>query len=271
MSKDTKNNPIQQDEKIQKALSKLGVGSRRDIEQWIKENRITVNSQPAHLGQRVNITDIITIDGHTIKTPRYIENTRKVLLYNKREGEICTRHDPEGRKTVFDNLPKLKIGRWINIGRLDINTSGLLLFTTDGELANRLMHPSYEMDREYAVRLRGEVTQEMIEKLTQGVMLEDGEAKFTDIQKAPKGDGYNHWYHVVVMEGKNREVRRLWESQGILVSRLKRVRFGPVFLTSRILAGKYRELDINEINILCKEVGLETQNTTESPKRFKRK
>ena len=150
-----------------------------------------------------------------------------------------------------------KEGRWINIGRLDINTTGLLLFTTDGELANRLMHPSYEMDREYAVRVRGEVDDEMIERLKAGVMLEDGPAKFTDIQKAPGGEGFNHWYHCVVMEGRNREVRRLWESQGLVVSRLKRVRFGPVFLNSDLPMGRWREMSQGEIDILAAEVGLQ--------------
>src|SRR5690606_6621497 len=143
-----------------------------------------------------------------------------------------------------------------NVGRLDINTTGLLLFTTDGELANRLMHPSYEMDREYAVRVRGEVTEEMLENLKRGVMLEDGPAKFTDVQEAPGGEGLNHWYHCVVMEGRNREVRRLWESQGVVVSRLKRVRFGPVFLTSELTMGRWREMSQAEVDILSAEVGL---------------
>src|SRR5690606_12570751 len=160
------------------------------------------------------------------------------------------------RPTVFDRLPRPKEGRWINIGRLDINTTGLLLFTTDGELANRLMHPSYEMDREYAVRVRGEVTEEMIEQLKAGVMLEDGPAKFTDIKEAPGGDGLNHWFHCVVMEGRNREVRRLWESQGVVVSRLKRVRFGPVFMTSDLPMGRWREMGQREVDILSEEVGL---------------
>ncbi len=157
---------------------------------------------------------------------------------------------------MFDRLPRLRSGRWINVGRLDINTTGLLMFTTDGELANRLMHPSYEMDREYAVRVRGEVDEEMIERLKAGVMLEDGPAKFSDIQEAPGGEGFNHWYHVVVMEGRNREVRRLWESQGVIVSRLKRVRFGPVFLTSELTMGRYREMGQRELDILSEEVGL---------------
>jgi 23S rRNA pseudouridine2605 synthase len=157
---------------------------------------------------------------------------------------------------VFDRLPRPKNGRWINIGRLDINTTGLLLFTTDGELANRLMHPSYEMDREYAVRVRGEVTDEMIENLKNGVMLEDGPARFTDIKEAPQGDGFNRWFHCVVMEGRNREVRRLWESQGVVVSRLKRVRFGPVFLTADLSVGRWREMEQGEVDILAAEVGL---------------
>jgi 23S rRNA pseudouridine2605 synthase len=157
---------------------------------------------------------------------------------------------------VFDKMPRPKEGRWINIGRLDINTTGLLMFTTDGELANRLMHPSYEMDREYAVRVRGEVDDEMIERLKAGVVLEDGPAKFTDIKQAPGGEGFNHWYHCVVMEGRNREVRRLWESQGLVVSRLKRVRFGPVFLNSDLPMGRWREMSQYEVDILSAEVGL---------------
>jgi 23S rRNA pseudouridine2605 synthase len=240
-------------EKLQKVLARIGVGSRRDVEAWISHGRIKVNGKDATLGQRVDMHDAITIDGKVIKREEAAESVRRVIMYNKPDGEICTRVDPEGRPTVFDKMPKPKEGRWINIGRLDINTTGLLMFTTDGELANRLMHPSYEMDREYAVRVRGEVDDE---RLKAGVVLEDGPAKFTDIKQAPGGEGFNHWYHCVVMEGRNREVRRLWESQGLVVSRLKRVRFGPVFLNSDLPMGRWREMSQYEVDILSAEVGL---------------
>lgn len=243
-------------EKLQKVLARIGVGSRRDVEAWIGEGRIKVNGKVATLGQRVDLHDAISVDGKLIKREEASETVRRVIIYNKPDGEICTRDDPEGRPTVFDRLPRPREGRWINIGRLDINTTGLLMFTTDGELANRLMHPSYEMDREYAVRVRGEVDDDMIARLKEGVVLEDGPAKFTDIQQAPGGEGFNHWYHCVVMEGRNREVRRLWESQGLVVSRLKRVRFGPVFLNSDLPMGRWRELGQHEVDILAAEVGL---------------
>src|SRR5690554_5695517 len=196
-------------EKLQKVLARLGLGSRRDIEGWISAGRLKVNGETATLGQRIEPRDSILLDGRPVRVEEAAQVVRRVMIYNKPDGEVCTRSDPEGRPTVFDRLPRLQSGRWINIGRLDLNTTGLLLFTTDGELANRMMHPSYEMDREYAVRIRGEVTEEMIETLKNGVMLEDGPAKFTDIQEAPGGDGLNRWFHVVVMEGRNREVRRL--------------------------------------------------------------
>lgn len=244
-------------EKLQKVLARLGVASRRDSEQWIKDGRIKVNGLVAHLGMRVTPRDSISVDGEAVKQDKETATLRRVILYNKPEGEVSTRRDPEGRPTVFDRLPRLKSGRWINIGRLDINTTGLLIFTTDGELANRMMHPSNNMDREYAVRVRGEVTDEMIENLKNGVVLEDGPARFTDIQAAPEGEGFNRWFHCVVMEGRNREVRRLWESQGLVVSRLKRVRFGPVFLTSELSVGRWRELSQAEVDILSKECGLE--------------
>ncbi|WP_300730805.1 23S rRNA pseudouridine(2605) synthase RluB [Pseudomonas sp.] len=243
-------------EKLQKVLARIGVGSRRDVESWISQGRIKVNGKDATLGLRVDLHDAISIDGKVIKREEAAESVRRVIMYNKPDGEICTRDDPEGRPTVFDKLPRPKEGRWINIGRLDINTTGLLMFTTDGELANRLMHPSYEMDREYAVRVRGEVDDEMIERLKAGVVLEDGPARFTDIKQAPGGEGFNHWYHCVVMEGRNREVRRLWESQGLVVSRLKRVRFGPVFLNSDLPMGRWREMSQYEVDILSAEVGL---------------
>lgn len=243
-------------EKLQKVLARMGLASRREIESWISAGRVKVNGKDATLGQRVDLHDAIAIDGRVLRREEATENLRRVLIYNKPDGEICTRDDPEKRPTVFDRLPRPKEGRWINIGRLDINTTGLLMFTTDGELANRLMHPSYQMDREYAVRVRGEVDEEMIERLKAGVMLEDGPAKFTDIKEAPGGEGFNHWYHCVVMEGRNREVRRLWESQGLVVSRLKRVRFGPVFMTSDLPMGRWREMGQREVDILSEEVGL---------------
>ncbi|MBF7729506.1 23S rRNA pseudouridine(2605) synthase RluB [Pseudomonas sp. N040] len=243
-------------EKLQKVMARMGLGSRRDIESWISLGRVKVNNLVATLGQRVDSHDAISLDGRLLRREELEESARRVLMYNKPEGQVCTRDDPEGRPTVFEHLPRLKSGRWINIGRLDINTTGLLMFTTDGELANRLMHPSYQMDREYAVRVRGEVDDEMIERLLAGVMLEDGPAKFSDIKKAPGGEGFNHWFHCVVMEGRNREVRRLWESQGVVVSRLKRVRFGPVFLTSDLSVGRWREMVQSEVDILSSEVGL---------------
>ncbi|OOV93307.1 23S rRNA pseudouridylate synthase B [Pseudomonas sp. MF6396] len=243
-------------EKLQKVLARIGVGSRRDVEAWISQGRIKVNGVDATLGQRVDMHDAISVDGRLIKREEAAETVRRVIMYNKPDGEICTRDDPEGRPTVFDRLPRPKEGRWINVGRLDINTTGLLMFTTDGELANRLMHPSSELDREYAVRVRGEVDEDMIARLKAGVVLEDGPARFTDIQEAPGGEGFNHWYHCVVMEGRNREVRRLWESQGLVVSRLKRVRFGPVFLNSDLPMGRWREMSQGEVDILAAEVGL---------------
>ncbi|KFF83201.1 23S rRNA pseudouridine(2605) synthase RluB [Pseudomonas syringae] len=244
-------------EKLQKVLARIGVGSRRDVEAWITQGRIKVNGKDATLGQRVDLHDAISVDGRVIKREEAAETVRRVIMYNKPDGEICTRDDPEGRPTVFDRLPRPKEGRWINIGRLDINTTGLLMFTTDGELANRLMHPSFEMDREYAVRVRGEVDDDMLLRLKNGVILEDGPARFTDIQQAPGGEGFNHWYHCVVMEGRNREVRRLWESQGLVVSRLKRVRYGPVFLNSDLPMGRWREMSQYEVDILAAEVGLQ--------------
>ena len=253
---DIPSNPVT-GEKLQKVLARIGLGSRREIESWIEAGRVSVNGQIASLGARVDSLDQILVDGRPVKRDIANEEARRVMLYNKPEGEVCTRDDPEGRPTVFNRLPRLKHGRWINIGRLDINTSGLLLFTTDGELANRLMHPSYQMDREYAVRVMGEVDEEMIERLKTGVMLDDGPARFTDIVTSG-GEGINRWYHVCLMEGRNREVRRLWESQGVRVNRLKRVRFGPVFLGPELPVGRWREMKQNEIDALSQEVGLES-------------
>ncbi|KAA0873893.1 23S rRNA pseudouridine(2605) synthase RluB [Nitrincola tapanii] len=242
-------------EKLQKVLARSGLGSRREMERWIEEGRVTLNGELARLGDRVGESDRVVVDGRQIDLILADAQPRRVLMYNKPLGEVCTRHDPEGRPTVFASLPPLQNGRWIVIGRLDINTTGLLLFTTDGELANRLMHPSAQIDREYAARVLGEVSDEMLERLKQGVLLEDGMARFTDVRFFD-GEGANKWFHCVLMEGRNREVRRLWESQGIQVNRLKRVRFGPVFLPSDVKVGTWRELTHKECNILAAEVDL---------------
>jgi 23S rRNA pseudouridine2605 synthase len=248
------------DEKLQKVLARSGFGSRREMERWIEEGRIVLNDRPAKLGDRVSAGDRITVDGKPVTLTFASMAERRVLIYNKPLGEVCTRHDPEGRPTVFDNLPPLKQGRWVAIGRLDINTTGLLIFTTDGELANRMMHPSMRIDREYAVRVLGDVDDAMLERLKQGVLLDDGMARFTDVRFFD-GEGANKWYHCVVMEGRNREVRRLWESQGLQVNRLKRVRFGPVFLPSDIKVGTWRELSPKEVDLLARELELDKART----------
>ncbi|MDO3722045.1 pseudouridine synthase [Marinobacter sp. chi1] len=242
-------------ERIQKLLARAGVGSRREIEGWMSQGRLMVNGQPVAPGQKATVDDRFELDGKRLEVSSAAEVVRRVLIYNKPEGEVTSRKDPEGRPTVFDRLPRLKEQRWVSIGRLDINTTGLVLFTTDGELANRLMHPSNEIDREYAVRVFGEVDDAMIERLLEGVLLDDGMAKFTDVSPAG-GSGMNRWFHVTLLEGRNREVRRLWESQGVRVSRLKRVRYGPIFLPSRLTLGKWEELDQKGVDALSRAVGL---------------
>jgi len=242
-------------QRLQKFLAAHGLGSRREIERWIQEGRLRVNQSPAELGIKVDSDDIIELDGKRLKLSQGAFK-RRVIIYNKPEGEVCTRRDPEGRKTVFDKLPVKNSERWIAVGRLDLNTSGLLIFTNDGELANALMHPSKQVDREYAVRVNGEVTDDMLQRLRDGVLLEDGQARFTDIQEGRIATGKNKWYYVVLMEGKNREVRRLWESQGVRVSRLKRVRYGNVFIPSRLKSGKYEELNESQVAELAQLVDI---------------
>ena len=239
-------------EKLQKVIARAGIASRREAERWIKEGRFRVNGKIATIGDRVGEFDKIDLDGRRVKLKSGEQFQRRVLAYHKPVGEICTRKDPEGRPTVFDRLPRIKGERWIAIGRLDYNTSGLLLFTNDGELANLLMHPSSEIDREYLVRVMGEVDGDMMDRLRKGVMLEDGEACFSDIQhdKRSEEDSINQWYSVCLMEGRNREVRRLWESQGVTVSRLKRVRFGPIFLTTKVRQGKFQDLHERDVRDL---------------------
>ncbi|KZZ60699.1 23S rRNA pseudouridylate synthase B [Oleiphilus sp. HI0125] len=242
-------------ERIQKVLAQAGLGSRREIERWIAQGRVSVNGETVTLGARLIPSDAVRVDGKPVKLNVETAADQRVIVYSKPEGVICSRSDPEGRPTVFQNLPRLRNQRWISVGRLDINTSGLLILTTDGELANRLMHPSYGVDREYAVRIHGQVDDEMIARLKEGVLLEDGIARFTDIQSAG-GDSTNQWFHVALMEGRNREVRRLWESQGVQVSRLKRVRYGCIFLPSRLKVGAWEELNNKEINDLRSLVNL---------------
>ena len=240
-------------EKLQKVLARTGLGSRREMERWIEQGRVSIDGKPATLGDRVTHRERISVDGRPVNTTPAQET--RCILYHKPTGEVCSRKDPQGRRTVFERLPKLKSGRWISIGRLDYNTSGLLLFTTDGDLANKLMHPSSNIEREYMVRVMGEWKEHMLQRLLDGVMLEDGVARFSDIQDGG-GDGINHWFYVVIMEGRNREVRRLWESQGLTVSRLKRVRYGEVFIPSKVKQGQWVELAGKEIKSLYRMADL---------------
>lgn len=243
------------EERVQKALARMGFGSRREIERLIGEQKIRINGQVAKLGDHVKDGDKVDIGNRKAVINTEISRIR-VLLYNKPEGEICTQKDDEGRRTVFDSIGRLNQGRWISIGRLDINTSGLLLFTNYGELANHMMHPSSEIEREYAVRVNGEVTAETIKRLLKGVQLEDGFLKFDSITDAG-GQGANHWYHVTLKEGKNREIRRLWQSQDVRVSRLIRVRYGNLVLPRDLITGKKTELSLEQIKKLFEFVKLD--------------
>ena len=231
-------------EKLQKILAREGLASRREIERWIADGRIKLNGKLATLGDRASLTDKITVDGNPVNISTDV--TTRVLLYHKPEGEICTRNDPEGRPTVFAKLPVLHDGRWISIGRLDINTCGILLFTNDGDLANKQMHPSSEIEREYACRVNGEISPASLSRLRKGVKLEDGMGKFDMIEKSG-GEGKNQWYHVIVKAGRNRLVRRLWESQNISVSRLIRVRYGIIVLPRSLKSGEWKEISASDL------------------------
>ena len=254
--------------RLQKVLADYGLASRREAEGWITAGRITVNRRPAVLGDRVLTSDDILLDGRPVRRQR--QKPQLTLLYNKPTGEVCTRSDPDGRPTVFGRLPRLTGQRWISVGRLDFNTAGLLLFTTDGELASRLMHPRYAIEREYAVRVHSRVDEAMLQRLRQGVMLDDGQASFNDVQPGYRrryrgsdeeleDKASNEWYYVVLTEGRNREVRRLWESQGITVSRLKRVRFAHLLIPSRVSAGRWVTLSGANLQELYRRVELDTQ------------
>lgn len=247
-------------ERLHKVLARAGLGSRRKMEVLIKEGRASINGKVATLGESVTEEDKIRVNGKLIYNTQLYQKTIRIIGYHKPVGEICSRNDPERRRTVFESLPKLRNGRWVAVGRLDLNTSGLLLFTTDGELANQLMHPSREIEREYAVRVMGEVDDAMIKRLKEGVELEDGIASFFKIEKAGEGDGANHWYHVILREGRNREVRRLWESQGAQVSRLTRVRYGTVLLPRSVRLGKFWDIEPLEAQSLMDLAGIKNFN-----------
>jgi 23S rRNA pseudouridine2605 synthase len=246
-------------EKLQKVLARAGLGSRRELERWIADGRVSIDGQRADLGARVSPGQDVRVDGRRVRLPEPDAGAAaRVLLYHKPEGEVCTRRDPAGRPTVFEHLPGAGQGRWVGIGRLDLNTSGLLLLTTDGDLANRLMHPSTGVEREYAVRVRGAPPESVIRQLLAGVELDDGPAGFDMVQPAG-GGGANRWYHVVIREGRKREVRRLWEAVGCPVSRLIRVRYGPIRLPRGLRSGRWRELDPEQVNALRALAGLPEQ------------
>lgn len=248
-------------EKLQKVLARAGHGSRREMEAWIAAGRVSIDGEIAKLGDRIEADAKVRIDGRSVSVKSEEDLVCRVIAYHKPEGEICSRKDPEGRPTVFDRLPRTRDSRWVAVGRLDINTSGLLLFTSDGELANRLMHPSHEVEREYAVRTFGEVSDAVIQRLRNGVTLEDGPAHFDKVKPAG-GEGMNKWWHVSLAEGRNREVRRLWESQEVQVSRLIRIRYGMIELPKTLPRGGWVELPIEQVNYLRKLAGLEEETRT---------
>lgn len=244
--------------KLHKVLAEAGMGSRRDMEELIIAGRVSVNGEPAHIGQRIMPTDQVRINGKPVK--RKLQNKPpRVLLYHKPTGEIVSHADPEGRPSVFDKLPPMKTAKWLAVGRLDFNTEGLLMLTTSGDLANRFMHPRYSVEREYAVRVVGELAEGMRQKLLHGVELEDGPANFLRIRDGG-GEGTNHWYHVALAEGRNREVRRMFEAAGLMVSRLIRTRHGPISLPKGLKRGRWEELEDNQVRSLMASVGLKASS-----------
>lgn len=247
-------------ERLQKVLAGAGIGSRREVEQWIKAGRITINGNVATLGQKVSGREKILVDGRPVPALRKTRPSPRVLVYHKPSGEVCTRSDPEGRPTVFDRLPPIQGSRWINVGRLDLATSGLLLLTTDGSLANALMHPSREIEREYAVRVQGTVSDATIERIRAGISLDDGVARFDRVERTG-GDASNQWFSVVVSEGRNRLVRRVWEAVDCRVSRLIRVRYGPVELSRSLRPGHHRLLKDKELEALYAAAGLREEES----------
>jgi 23S rRNA pseudouridine2605 synthase len=250
-------------QRLQKALAQAGLGSRRRMEEWIRAGRVTVNGAPATLGSKVGRSDVVEVDGRPVRAPA-TDRPPRVLVYHKPEGEIVSRDDPAGRASVFDRLPPVRGAQWLAVGRLDFNTGGLLVLTTSGELANRMMHPRYGLPREYAVRIRGRVAHADREKLKAGIRFDDGEARLDSIEEQG-GEGANRWYRVVLREGRNRIVRRMFEALGLTVSRLMRVRFGPVSLPPRLTRGRYAELPPEEVRRLVAAVGMaETRRSAEN-------
>lgn len=248
--------------KLHKVLADAGVGSRRDMEQLIIAGRVSVNGEPAHVGQRVGQEDVVKVNGRAIKRPR-VDRPPRVILYHKPAGEIVTHDDPQGRATVFSRLPNIKTGKWLSVGRLDLNTEGLLIFTTSGDFANRMMHPRYGFEREYAVRILGELDDAQREQMLKGVELEDGPARFNTVEFIG-GEGSNRWYQVTLFEGRNREVRRMFESFGLTVSRLIRTRFGDVTLPSHLTRGRWKELETDVILGLMVEMGMSIPQPAET-------
>jgi len=248
-------------DKLQKLLAHAGMGSRREIETWITDGRVSVNGKRAKLGDRASAADRVLVDGKLMSLSEVGGEQIKALIYHKPEGEICTRKDPKGRPTIFENLPGIPGGRWVSVGRLDINTSGLILLTNNGELANRLMHPSTGLEREYLVRIRGSATQETITKLTRdGVDIDGKPAKFERVLASDMADeGTNHWYKVVIKEGRYREVRRMWDAVGHTVSRLKRIRYGTIKLTREVKRGQHAKIAPKQLEKLVASVGIDEE------------